>query len=130
MPASFLTARKSLIAANASEPPLIAANNRAVDDHVHGAEGLAVESRHHAMLGEILDLAEVGLAHVLAGCERLGAPRRQEHVPHRAVAALLRVPEENVERIAVAVQGGIDALALGIRRPDLAVHERRQAGAR
>src|SRR4051812_25312874 len=129
MPASFLTARKSLITANASEPPLIAANNRAVDDHVHGAEGLAVESRHHAMLGEVLDLTEVGLAHVLPGRNRFGAPRRQEHVPHRAVATLLRVPEEDVERVPVAVQGGLDALALGIRRPGLPVHERRQAGA-
>src|SRR3954464_89607 len=110
MPASFLTARKSLIAANASEPPLIAANNRAVDDHVHGAEGLAVESRHHAMLGEILDLAEIGLAHVLPGRDRFGAPSRQEHVPERAVAALLRIPEEHVERIPVPVQGGVDAL--------------------
>jgi hypothetical protein len=51
-------------------------------------------------------------------------------VPQRAVAALVRCPGQQVERIAIAEQRGVEALALRVVRAGRAVDERGQFSAR
>src|ERR1051325_10404565 len=110
--------------------PLVAADNRTVDHQVRGAERCAAGTRDGALLGKILHLAEVGLAHVLAGGHRLRAPLRRVHVPERAVAALARVPEQHVQRVEAVEERRVEPLPLRVVRAGLAVHERGQRRAR
>src|SRR4051812_9527928 len=63
-------------------PPLTLADDRAVDDEVRRAERAAVRAGDRSVLGEVLDVGELGLA----GRGDARRPRREVHVPQRAVA--------------------------------------------
>src|SRR3954451_8874936 len=100
------------------------ADDRAVDDEARGAERAAVGRRQRAGAAEVRDLRELGLP----GRGHTGRPGGEVDVPERAVAALVRRPREDVQRVEPVDDRGVEALALWVVRAGRAVDERRERG--
>ena len=103
------------------------ANDGAIDNEVAWAERRTAWSGDQAVIDQALDRVPVGLAKVLPSGDRGGGPGGGVHVPQRAVAPLARVPAQHVERAQPVQQRRVQALALRVVHPGLAVDERGQA---
>src|SRR5262245_58166447 len=97
-----------------SRPLLSQTHDWAVDDEPGRRERTAVGRRDVTLLGQVLNRAVVGLPDVLTGGDDLIAPPGQVDVPHRAVAALRRIPAHNLQWIEPVENGRIDSLSLWV----------------